>query len=70
MALGEDAWQTALFREGRALTLQAAKRYDEADREFSAAIRILESSLGPDHPRTERARQMRASLQSERNARF
>lgn len=65
-SLGADAWQTGLFRAGRALTLQAAKRYDDADDDFFVAIQNLESSLGHDHPRTARARQMRAELQSER----
>ncbi len=67
-SLGEDAWQTALFRAGRALTLQATKRFDEADREFATAIDILEKSLGHDHPRTVRAREMRSALQIERDA--
>jgi hypothetical protein len=66
-SLGEDAWQTALFRAGRALTLQAAKRFAEADGEFVHAIGVLVRTLGPDHPRTLRARQMRAELQSERD---
>ena len=65
-SLGEDAWQTALFRAGRALTLQVAKRYDEADREFATAIGTLEKTLGANHPRTVRAREMRAALQNER----
>ena len=67
-SLGADAWQTALFRAGRALTLQAAKRYAEANADFSTAIDTLESSLGRDHPRSVRARQMRAALQGERDA--
>ncbi len=67
-SLGEDAWQTALFRAGRALTLQAAKRYAEADQEFTASIGTLEKTLGRDHPRTSRAREMRSALQKERDA--
>ena len=67
-SLGEDAWQTALFRAGRALTLQVAKRFDDADREFATSIDILEKTLGPDHPRTVRAREMRSAMQSERGA--
>jgi eukaryotic-like serine/threonine-protein kinase len=65
-SLGEDAWQTALFRAGKALTLQAAGRIDEADNEFSIAISVLAKSLGPEHPRTLRAVQMRAALRAER----
>ena len=67
-SLGEEAWQTALFRAGRALTLQVAKRFDEADREFATSIDILEKTLGSDHPRTVRAREMRSAMQSERGA--
>ena len=67
-SLGEDAWQTALFRAGRALTLQAAKRYAEADQEFATSIATLEKTLGPEHPRTLRAREMRSAMQGERDA--
>jgi eukaryotic-like serine/threonine-protein kinase len=67
-SLGEDAWQTALFRAGKALTLQAAGRMDEADHEFSTAISILDKSLGPEHPRTLRAVQMRDALRAQARA--
>jgi eukaryotic-like serine/threonine-protein kinase len=64
-SLGEDAWQAGLFRAGKALTLQAAGRIEEADDEFSNAISILEKSLGPEHPRTLRAVQMRDALRAD-----
>jgi eukaryotic-like serine/threonine-protein kinase len=67
-SLGEDAWQTALFRAGRALTLQAAGRMQEAEIEFSAAISMLDKSLGPEHPRTLRAVQMRDALRAQARA--
>jgi eukaryotic-like serine/threonine-protein kinase len=67
-SLGEDAWQTALFRAGRALTLQAAGRMQEAEVEFSTAIATLEKSLGPEHPRTLRAVQMRDALRAQARA--
>lgn len=66
--LGAGAWQTALFRAGLAMSLQLGQRYDEADAEFARSIATLEASLGPDHPRTARAREMRVALQAEREA--
>lgn len=66
--LGPDAWQTALFRAGMAMTLQVGRRYDEADLEFARAIATLDATLGADHPRARRAREMRAALQAERSA--
>ncbi|MGB0133396.1 tetratricopeptide repeat protein [Dokdonella sp.] len=66
--IGAEAWQTALFRAGYALTLQAAKRFDEANKELVSAIHILEKTLGPQHPRTLRAARMLADSQLERKA--
>jgi tetratricopeptide (TPR) repeat protein len=66
--LGPDAWQTALFRAGMAMTLQVGRRYEEADVEFARTIRTLDATLGPEHPRAQRAREMRAALQAERDA--
>ena len=67
-ALGEQSWQAALFRIGRALTLQSASRWDEAADEFDRAIGILDTVHGPDHPRAKRAREMREALQAARGA--
>jgi tetratricopeptide (TPR) repeat protein/predicted Ser/Thr protein kinase len=66
--LGPDAWQTALFRAGYALSLQADKDYSEADAQFERAISTLDATLGAEHPRSQRARQMRAALRAERDA--
>ena len=65
--LGPGAWQTALFRAGFALTLQAAKDYAEGEREMQRAIAALEATLGADHARTVRAREMLAALRAERD---
>lgn len=66
--LGEQSWQAALFRIGRALTLQSAQRWDESASEFDRAIAILDAVHGPDHARSLRAREMRAALQTTRDA--
>ena len=60
--LGADAWQCGLFEVGRAQTLQAMDRRDQADAAFAKAEAILVKSLGADHPRTLRVREMRAAL--------
>ena len=65
---GANAWQTGLFRAGFGNTLQAARRYDDAEREFEQAEVILAASLGADHARTLRAREMLAALRTERSA--
>ena len=64
--LGPEAWQTALFRAGQAQTLQLMQRHDESDAAMRHCIRTLENTLGPDHPRTLRARQMQAELKNAR----
>jgi eukaryotic-like serine/threonine-protein kinase len=66
--LGEQSWQAALFRIGRALSLQSAQRWDESAAEFDRAVTILDAVHGPDHARSLRAREMRAALQAARDA--
>jgi len=41
---------TALVRANLADTLRLLKRYAEAEMEFAAALRAIETSVGPDHP--------------------
>jgi tetratricopeptide (TPR) repeat protein len=65
--LRPDAWQTALFRAGFALTLQQARDYAQGERELQRAIAALEATLGTDHARTVRAREMLAALRAERD---
>ena len=60
--LGPQAWQTALFRAGMALTLQASGDLVAAAAQLDQSIATLATSLGPDHPRTLRAREMREAL--------
>lgn len=60
--LGADAWQTALFRVGRAKTLHVSGRNEEADAEMTHGIAILERVLGPEHPRSVQAREMRQAM--------
>ena len=50
------------------LSLQADKDYSEADAQFERAIATLDATLGAEHPRSQRARQMRAALHVERDA--
>lgn len=66
--LGPEAWQTALFRAGHAQTLQQAGRHDDADSELAHSVATLERTMGADHPRTRRARQMREELHAARAA--
>lgn len=63
-SLGGDAWQTGLFRVGRARTLDQAGRRDQALSEMDQAIDVLEASLGADHPRSVRARSMRDEMRA------
>ncbi len=62
--LGDGAWQTGLFRVGRARTLDQAGRRDEALSEMDQAIAVLDASLGVEHPRTVRARSMREDMRA------
>jgi len=61
--LGAQAWQVGLFEVGRAQTLQAMGRVDDAATAYAEAESILVTSMGQDHPRTRRVREMRAALQ-------
>ena len=61
--LGADAWQVGLFEVGRAQTLQATGRIEEADAAYAQAETILVAAMGAEHPRTQRVREMRAALQ-------
>jgi len=62
--LGAQAWQVGLFEVGRAQTLQAMNDVAAADAAYAEAEAILVASMGADHPRTQRVREMRAALQS------
>jgi serine/threonine-protein kinase len=66
--LGPAAWQTALFRAGRASTLQASGQLAAAETEFSRARDILSSTLGPTHARTLRATELLEAVRKERAA--
>lgn len=61
--LGAQAWQVGLFEVGRAQTLQATGDVAAADAAYAAAEAILVASMGTEHPRTQRVRDMRAALQ-------
>jgi len=54
--------EQGLFRVGLAQDLQAAKRYDAADAEFTKAREQLVAALGPDHARIAKLDEMRAAL--------
>ena len=60
--LGADAWQCGLFEVGQAQTLQAMGRIDAAAAAYANAEVVLAKSLGTDHPRTQRVRELRAAL--------
>jgi serine/threonine-protein kinase len=60
--LGPQSWQVGLFLAGQARTLAAAGRGADADATMADAVAVLESSLGPAHARTQRARELRAEL--------
>ena len=62
--LGAQAWQVGLFEVGRAQTLQAMGDLQAADAAYGEAEAILAASMGAEHPRTLRVREMRAALQS------
>ena len=62
--LGAQAWQVGLFEVGRAQTLQAMGDPVAADAAYAEAETILVASMGPEHPRTQRVREMRAALKS------
>ncbi|MBL0029552.1 MAG: tetratricopeptide repeat protein [Rhodanobacteraceae bacterium] len=62
--LGGEAWQVGLFEVGRAQTLQAMGDVGAADAAYAEAESVLVASMGNDHPRTLRVREMRAALQS------
>lgn len=62
--LGAQAWQVGLFEVGRAQTLQAMGDVAAADAAYADAETILVASMGAEHPRTQRVREMRAALQS------
>lgn len=64
--LGPRAWQTGMFEIGRALSLEAAARTEEADTAFAQAIAILEESLGAEHARTLRAIEIRNEARAAR----
>ena len=53
-----------LFEVGRAQTLQAMGDVGAADAAYAEAESVLVASMGNDHPRTLRVREMRAALQS------
>jgi hypothetical protein len=61
--LGAQAWQVGLFEVGRAQTLQAMGDVAAADAAYATAEAILVASMGAEHPRTQRVRDMRAALQ-------
>jgi tetratricopeptide (TPR) repeat protein len=60
--LGAQAWQVGMFLAGQARTFAAAGRHPDADRSMADAVAVLEASLGPDHARTQRARELRIEL--------
>lgn len=60
--LGAQAWQVGLFEVGRAQTLQAMGDLAAADAAYAEAETILVASMGNDHPRTQRVRDMRAAM--------
>lgn len=62
--LGAQAWQVGLFEVGRAQTLQTMGDPAGADAAYAEAEAILVASMGADHPRTQRVREMRAALQT------
>lgn len=62
--LGAQAWQVGLFEVGRAQTLQTMGDPAGADAAYAEAEAILAASMGADHPRTRRVREMRAALQT------
>jgi serine/threonine-protein kinase len=64
--LGPAAWQTALFRAGRASTLQASGQLAAAETEFSRARDILAATLGPTHARTLRATELLEAVRQQR----
>ncbi len=66
--LGAEAWQTALFRASFAISLQQNKQYAEAETQLAHCIRTLDATLGPEHPRSQRARAMMVELTAERDA--
>jgi len=66
--LGPAAWQTALFRAGRATTLQADGQLEAAEAEFARAQNILASTLGPTHARTQRASELLEAVREQRAA--
>jgi len=49
---GEDSLSMALVKSQTASTYSAARRYNDAEVEFGAAIPIYEARLGPDHGAT------------------
>ncbi len=63
-SLGDGAWQTGLFRVGRARTLDQVGRRDQALAEMDQAITVLDASLGADHPRALRAKSMREDMRA------
>ena len=67
-ALGEDSWQVGMFRVGRALSLRAAEQWAAAEAEMQGAVQVIETALGADHARSQRAREMLDQLRSERAA--
>jgi tetratricopeptide (TPR) repeat protein len=60
--LGAQSWQVGMFLVGQARTFAAAGRAADADATMADAVAALESSLGPAHARTQRARELRAEL--------
>jgi len=64
--LGPAAWQTALFRAGRASTLQADGQLEAAESEFARARDTLEAALGPTHARTVRAGELLEAVRRQR----
>ena len=61
-ALGEDAWQVAAFMSGYGITLDAAGRQADALATLDQAIALFDRTLGPEHQRSQRAREIRAGI--------
>lgn len=65
-SLGAESWQAGMFRAGYAQSLREAGRWSEAEHAMRAAVATLEATLGTEHPRSQRARELLQALREAR----